>query len=44
LRKNILVEKYGCPKDMTEVTFCNSIGFYQVFDCGNKKYIWRKEK
>lgn len=44
LRKNILVEKYGCPKDMTEVTFCNSIGFYQVFDCGNKKYVWRKKK
>lgn len=43
LRKNILVEQYNCPEDMTEVEFCNSIGFYQVFDCGNKKYIWKKE-
>ena len=42
-RKNVLVEKYNCPQDVSEVEFCNSIGFYQVFDCGNKKYIWRKE-
>lgn len=44
LRKNILVEKYGCPEDMTEIEFSKKIGFYQVFDCGNKKYIWKKEK
>jgi hypothetical protein len=43
LRKNILVEKYKCPENMTEVNFCESIGLYQLFDCGNKKYIWRKE-
>ena len=43
-RKNILVEKYNCPENISEVNFCGSIGFYQVFDCGNKKYIWRKEK
>ena len=42
-RKNILIEKYNCPKEMTEVEFCHSMGFYQVFDCGSKKYIWRKE-
>ena len=44
LRKNILVEKYGCPQNVTEIEFCRSKGFYQVFDCGNKKYIWKKEK
>lgn len=43
LRKNILVEKYGCPENISEVNFCKSIGYYQVFDCGNKKYIWKKE-
>lgn len=43
LRKNILVEKYNCPHDVSEVDFCHSIGYYQVFDCGNKKYIWKKE-
>ena len=44
LRKNILVEKYNCPQNVTEVDFCRSIGFYQVFDCGSKKYVWKKEK
>ena len=44
LRKNILVEKYNCPKDISETEFCNSIGLYQVFDCGNKKYIWKSKK
>lgn len=42
-RKDVLVEEFGCPKDMTEVNFCSSLGFYQIFDCGSKKYIWRKE-
>lgn len=44
LRKNILIEKYNCPKEISETNFCHSIGLYQVFDCGNKKYIWKKEK
>ena len=44
LRKNILVEKYNCPENVSEVEFCYNMGYYQVFDCGNKKYIWRKEK
>jgi hypothetical protein len=44
LRKSVLVEKYNCPKDISEVQFCKSIGLFQVFDCGNKKYIWKKEK
>lgn len=43
LRKDVLVKKYNCPNNISEVKFCESIGFYQVFDCGNKKYIWKKE-
>jgi hypothetical protein len=43
LRKNVLVEKYNCPNNVSEVDFCNKMGLYQVFDCGNKKYIWKKE-
>jgi predicted nucleic acid-binding Zn-ribbon protein len=44
LRKNVLVEKYNCPHDVSETKFCHSIGLYQVFDCGNKKYIWKQDK
>ena len=44
LRKNVLVEKYNCSKEMSEVQFCKNMGLYQVFDCGNKKYVWKKEK
>ena len=43
LRKNILVEKYNCPHNISETKFCHNIGYFQVFDCGNKKYIWKKE-
>ena len=43
LRKNVLVEKYNCPNNVSEVDFCNKMGLYQIFDCGNKKYIWKKE-
>ena len=37
-RKNILVEKYGCPENMSEHEFCNSQNWYRIYDCGNKKY------
>ena len=30
LRKNILVEKYGCPKNMTEKQFCENNGWYRI--------------
>ncbi len=38
LRKNILVEKYGCPKEMSEHEFCLSKRWYRIYDCGNK--LW----
>lgn len=44
LRKNILVEKYGCPKDMTEKEFCKRNGYYRVYDCGNLKFIWKNKE
>jgi len=37
-RKNILVEKYNCPKDMTEKDFCMSQHWYRIYDCGSKVY------
>ena len=41
-RKNILVEKYGCPSDMTEHEFCLSQKWYRIYDCGCLCYIWKK--
>ena len=38
LRKNILVEKYNCPKDTTEKEFCLSKKWYRIYDCGNMVY------
>lgn len=37
-RKNILVEKYNCPKEMSEHEFCLSQNWYRIYDCGTKKY------
>ena len=37
-RKNILVEKYGCPPDITEKEFCFNQKWYRIYDCGNKLY------
>lgn len=42
LRKDILVSKYGCPKEMSEHDFCYSQGWHRIYDCGNIKYIWKK--
>jgi hypothetical protein len=44
LRKDILVSKYGCSPDMTEKQFCESKGWYRIYDCGCLKYIWKNEK
>lgn len=33
-RKNVLVEKYGCPQNMTEREFCKSKGWHRIYDCG----------
>ena len=37
-RKNILVEKYGCSKNMTEKEFCYQNKWYRIYDCGSKLY------
>lgn len=42
-RKDVLVEKYGCPRDMSEHDFCQSKGWYRIYDCGTKVYIWKKQ-
>lgn len=38
LRKNILIEKYGCDQNMTEREFCLNEGWYRIYDCGNS--VW----
>jgi len=38
LRKNVLVEKYGCTKEETEHDFCIKQHWYRIYDCGNK--VW----
>lgn len=43
LRKSVLVEKYGCPKDMSERKFCLSQKWYRIYDCGCLCYRWTKE-
>ena len=37
-RKNILMEKYNCPENMTEHDFCSHNNWYRIYDCGNKLY------
>lgn len=37
-RKQVLVKKYGCPKDMSEHNFCISNKWYRIYDCGTKHY------
>ena len=41
-RKDILIEKYGCPKEMSEHEFCLSQQWYRIYDCGCFCYIWEK--
>lgn len=43
LRKNVLVEKYGCPRDVTEHDFCLSKGWYRIYDCGCLCFKWSKK-
>lgn len=35
-KKSILVEKYGCPQNMTEHEFCLSKKWFRIYDCGKK--------
>ena len=44
LRKDILISKYNCPKELTEKQFCENNGWYRIYDCGTLKYVWKKEK
>ena len=37
-RKDVLVKKYGCPKEMSEHEFCLSQHWYRIYDCGSKLY------
>ena len=37
-RKNILVEKYNCPENVTERDFCISQHWYRIYDSGTKVY------
>lgn len=41
MRKDILVNKYGCPSDMSEHQFCLSKKWYRIYDCGTACYIWK---
>lgn len=41
-RKDVLVRKYGCPPEMTEKSFCESKGWYRIYDCGCLVYKWEK--
>lgn len=42
-RKKILVEKYGCPVEMSEREFCKQQKWYRIYDCGTKVFKWFKE-
>lgn len=42
LRKDVLVSKYGCPPEITEKEFCNSKGWYRIYDCGCLCYKWEQ--
>lgn len=42
LRKSILVEKYGCPEEMSEREFCRSKKLWRIYDCGALCYEWKK--
>ena len=42
-RKNILIEKYNCSKDMTEHEFCLSQKWYRIYDCGTLVYVWKQK-
>ena len=39
-RKDILISKYGCPKEMTEHEFCLKNHWYRIYDCGTKVFCY----
>ena len=44
LRKDILIKKYNCNPIMSEKEFCFKQGWYRIYDCGNKVWIWENKK
>lgn len=43
LRKDELVRKYGCSINDTEHNFCKTNGWYRIYDCGCKVFVWNKD-
>ena len=39
-RKDVLIKKYDCPKDMSEHEFCLSKEWFRIYDCGCLCYKW----
>ena len=41
-RKDQLIKKYNCPSNITERQFCFEHGWYRIYDCGSKVFLWNK--
>ena len=41
LRKDVLIKKYKCPKNITEHQFCKEQGWYRIYDCGCLCYVYK---
>lgn len=40
-RKDVLINKYNCPSDMSEHEFMKKMKWYRIYDCGNFCYkMW----
>jgi len=35
-------KRIGCPKNMTEHEFCNSMKYYRIYDCGKRKWQYHE--
>lgn len=31
----------GCPAHITEKDFCESMGYYRIYDCGKRRYVYK---
>lgn len=40
-RKDVLITKYGCSPSDNEHNFCRSQGWYRIYDCGCKVFLWQ---
>ena len=43
-RKSVLVEKYNCPKELSERDFCKSQKWWRIYDCGALCFEWKNKK